>query len=283
MARWRKLGLVAGGGALPARIIAERDALGEPWHLVRITGSADAALAHLPGEDCGIGEAGAIIRSLKKNECDAVCFAGIVHRPDFSSIRVDWRGAALLPKVVKAAASGDGAILGALVEAFEAENFLVVGADEAVGALAAGAGAMGAGVPEARDWADIAKAGAVINALGPFDVGQGAVVADGLVLAVEAAEGTDLMLARCAALPSEAGQERRRGVLVKRPKPGQELRVDLPVVGPQTIRAAIAARLRGIAVEAETSLVIEREEMIALADEAGLFLYGFTAQDLAQK
>ena len=279
MARWRKLGLIAGGGALPQRIIAEREALGEPYHLVRITGSADKALHAKSGDDCALGEAGKTLRCLREADCDAVCFAGVVRRPEFSSLKVDWRGAALLPKIIAAAARGDGAILEVLVETLEAENFLVVGADEAVSGLSAPAGAFGAHAPSEEEFADIAKAAAVINALGPFDVGQAAVVDRGHVLAIEAAEGTDEMLARCEALPG-APDRKRGGALVKRPKPGQELRVDLPVVGPETVRRAIAAGLRGIAVEAGCALVMNREEAVALADDAGLFLYGFSQNDL---
>jgi DUF1009 family protein len=282
MSRWRKLGLIAGGGPLPARIVAERQALGEPFHVVRITGSADETTAHMAADECGIGEAGKILRKLRDADCDAVCFAGVVRRPEFSSLKVDWRGAALLPKIAAAAARGDGAILDVLVETLEAENFLVVGADEAVGGLTASIGAIGSHSPSKDDIEDIAKAAALINAIGPFDVGQGAVVAHGHVLAVEAAEGTDLMLARCAELPGDAREE-ARGVLVKRPKPGQELRVDLPVVGPETIKRAAAARLRGVAVEAGVALLMNRDEAARVADEAGMFLYGFTAAELNEK
>ncbi len=282
MARWRKLGLIAGGGSLPARIVAEREALGEPYHLIRIAGSADDHLTSKPGDDCGLGEAGKILRLLREADCDAACFAGVVRRPDFASLKVDWRGAALLPKIVAAAGRGDGAILQVLVETLEAENFLVVGADEAVSGLTAPQGVFGAHAPSADDFADIAKAAALINAIGPFDVGQAAVVDVGHVLAIEAAEGTDLMLARCAGLPG-ASDRKGNGVLVKRPKPGQELRVDLPVIGPETVRRAHAAGLRGVAVEAGLALVMNRDEAVALADDAGLFLYGFSEADLNRK
>ncbi len=279
MTRWRKLGLIAGGGALPLRIIAEREALGEPYHLIRITGSVDASLNAKSGDEYGLGEAGKILRRLREAECDAVCFAGIVRRPDFASLKVDWRGAALMPKIIAAAARGDGAILDVLVETLEAENFLVVGANEAVRGLSAPQGSFGTHAPSTDDFVDIAKAAALINAIGPYDVGQAAVVAMGYVLAIEAAEGTDLMLSRCAALPG-APQRKRNGVLVKRPKPGQELRIDLPVIGPETVRRAHAAGLRGVAVEAGLALVMNRDEAVALADDAGLFLYGFTEADL---
>lgn len=278
MARWRKLGVIAGGGALPAKVGEACAASGKPCFFVRLAGVADESLSAYPGEDCAIGEAGKIIRTLKQNDCDAVVYAGFVRRPDFSGLKVDWRGAALLPKIVKAAALGDGAILNVLVETLEAEGFIVIGADEIVRDAACAPGPIGRLSPTSGQIGDIRKAAAIVQALGPFDVGQGAVVADGFVLAIEAAEGTDAMLDRCAGLVAGQGP---RGVLVKRPKPGQELRVDLPVIGVETVRRAAAAGLAGIAVEAGHAIVMDREETAALADEAGLFVYGFSPHDLA--
>jgi len=280
MTRWKKLGIVAGGGLLPARIAASCRERREPFHLIRITGYADEAVATLPGDDCAIGELGKSLRIFKEHGCDAIVFAGVVRRPNFSSVKVDWRGAALLPKLIAAAARGDGAILQTMVDAFEAEGFLVVGADEAVQGLAASEGAIGAHRPDAEDFTDIRKAAEVIKALGPFDIGQAAVVAKGLVLAVEAAEGTDEMLARCTRMPEGVRGGGKAGVLVKRPKPGQELRVDLPVIGVETVRQAKAAGLKGVAVEAEVALIIDRDEVIRAADDAGLFIYGFTDAEL---
>lgn len=277
MARWRKLGIIAGGGALPARIAASCAAKGDDCHVIRLDRLADPSLAGLPGDDCAIGEAGKIIRSLKNADCDAVVFAGLVQRPDFASLKPDWRGAALLPKLIAAAARGDGAILSVLVETLESEGLLVVGAEEIVKGIAAAEGPAGAVTPSEQQMADIRKAAAIIKALGPFDVGQGAVVAGGYVLAIEAAEGTDAMLDRCGALPNAIA---RGGVLVKRPKPGQELRVDLPVIGPETVRRTVKAGLAGLAIEAGVALVIDSAEVSALADEAGLFVYGFTAREL---
>lgn len=278
MARWGKLGVIAGGGMLPVRIAEACAAAGKTCFFIRLGGLADPALASYPGADCGLGEAGKIIRTLKEEGCDAAVYAGVVKRPDFSSLKADWRGAGLLPKIVKAAARGDGALLGVLVETLEGEGFTVIGADEIVENVACAAGPLGRLTPTAAQIADIQKAAAIIDALGPFDVGQGAVVADGFVLAIEAAEGTDAMLDRCASLAHGAG---RGGVLVKRPKPGQELRIDLPVIGAETVRRAAKARLSGIAVEAGRALIIDREETAALADEAGLFVYGFSGKDLA--
>lgn len=278
MARWRKLGLIAGGGALPARISATCEAAGHDFHLIRLDGITDKVESAMPGETFGIGELGKIIRSLKQAECDAVVLAGIVRRPDFAQLKADWRAAALLPKLIKAAARGDGEILSVLVETLESEGFIVIGADEIVQGIAAAAGAMGAMAPSEAHLSDIRKAAAIVNALGPFDVGQGAVVSDGYVLAIEAAEGTDAMLDRCAALSNGA---RHSGVLVKRPKPGQELRIDLPVIGPETVRRAAKAGLGGIAIEERLSLIIDLPDVIELADQSGLFVYGFTADEVS--
>jgi len=279
MARWRKLGIVAGAGPLPHRVADACRKRGEDVHVVRLAGMADADLSAFAGETAGIAEAGRIIRSLKDAGCDAVAMAGVVKRPDFRGLKPDWRGAALIPKLVSAAARGDGAILSALVETFEGEGFIVVGADEAMCELLVAQGPLGRLAPDLDALADIAKGAAVIRALGPFDVGQGAVVASGHVLAIEAAEGTDAMLDRCATFGAVARGGARNGVLVKRPKPFQELRVDLPTIGAETVRRAHAAGLRGVAVEAGRSIAIDAAEVAAVADALGLFVYGFPAED----
>ena len=284
--RWDKLGILAGGGGLPASLARACEAAGAPYTVIRLASYATEEMAPFGGHEAGLGEVGKVVRLLKSEDCDAVVMAGVVRRPNFASLTPDWRGAALLPKVVAAARRGDGALLDVLVQTFEAEGFLVVGAEEVAGALAADSGAVGGLAPDERARADMAKAAQVVSALGPFDVGQGAVVRAGLVLAIEAAEGTDAMLDRVAGLPPEVmgfepGEtEGRRGVLLKRPKPGQELRVDLPTIGVETVRRAAAARLAGIAVEAGVALVLDREAVGRAADEAGLFVYGFTAADL---
>ena len=285
--RWTKLGIIAGGGNLPVRLAASCASSGRPYYVVKLKGYAGPEIDRYDGETCGIAEFGRMIRLLKENDCDSVVMAGIVNRPNFAQLKPDWRAAALLPKVVAAARRGDGALLNTMVELFEAEGFIVVGAEEVAGDLFVQPGAVGTHQPSPRDREDIAKAAEVVNALGSFDIGQAAVVRNGHVLAIEAAEGTDAMLRRCADLPSEfRGYEPDeeigpRGILLKRPKPGQELRVDLPTIGLQTVLGAKAAGLAGIAIEAEAGLIIDREEVAKAADEAGLFVFGFSATDLS--
>ena len=275
--RWGKIGVIAGAGVLPVRVAEACARRGDPVFVVPLAGIADhdfSAFEHAP---CAIGEGGKMLRSLRDAGCDAVTLAGVVKRPDFSSLKVDWRGAAVVSRLIVAGRKGDGGLLEVLVETFGAEGFAVVGADEVTGDLTAPAGALGAVAPSLEDMADVRKADAVVSALVPFDVGQAAVVADGFVLAIEAAEGTDAMLARCASLDFGGG---RRGVLVKRPKPGQELRVDLPTIGAETVRRVHAAGLSGVAVVAGKALVIDADETRAEADRLGVFVYGYDASEV---
>jgi len=275
---FRKLGVVAGAGDLPVRIAAAVAASGRPAMLLRLKGVADVVPP--PGmevDEAGMAEVGKLLAKLRAAGCDAVTLAGVVRRPNFSALRPDMKGASLLPRVVSAARRGDDALLAALVAIFEEEGFRVVGADAVADDLVAPAGAFGAVSPGAEHFGDMRIAAGVVEALGPYDVGQGAVACDRLVLAVEAAEGTDAMLSRCSGLPPEirGAWDARRGVLVKLPKPMQEKRVDLPTIGAPTIERAAAAGLAGVFVKARQTLVIDRAAVVAAADQAGLFVYGF--------
>ncbi|MEM6413603.1 MAG: UDP-2,3-diacylglucosamine diphosphatase LpxI [Pseudomonadota bacterium] len=276
--RWSKIAIITGGGALPLKLAAACEARGDPFHMVRLVGYADNAAQSWPGVDLHLGEVGKLSRVLKEEACDAIVMAGIVTRPDFSKLKLDWKAAALLPRIVAASAKGDGAILSAIVDMFEADGIKVVGADEVAGDLTAATGQLGVHQPNGQHFEDIKKAASVIRALGPYDVGQGAICANGLVLAIEAAEGTDAMLSRCALLPSElrGKPNERSGVLVKMPKPGQELRVDLPTIGLETIRRASEAGLAGIAFAQGRALFVDAEEALAEADRNKMFVYGFS-------
>ena len=214
--------------------------------------------------------------------CDAVVLLGQVARPDYRTLELDDVALALLPKLL--AAQGDDALLRTLLEEHERAGFRVVGAEQVMAELLAPAGAWGAVSPDAKHMADIAKAAKVAHAAGAFDVGQGVVVCDGLVLAVEAQEGTDAMLRRVAELPEtvRGSPQSRRGVLLKRPKPIQERRIDLPTIGVRTIEGAIAAGLAGVAVEADGALAVRRADVVAAANRAGLFVYGFTRAEVGE-
>lgn len=271
-----KLGLIAGGGSLPLEIAEHCRRVGRPLFIVRLKGFAGPSLAEFDGADIGIAELGKCIKAMKRAGCQAVCLAGIVTRPDFAQLVPDLRGLAALPGVIAAARKGDDALLRFLLGEFEKDGFAVEGADGVMAELSLPAGPLGRHAPTPDQLADAEQALEVARAIGRLDIGQGAVVCDGLVLAVEAQEGTDAMLARVATLPAplrgHAGD--RRGVLAKAPKPIQETRVDLPTMGVATVRGAAEAGLSGVVGEAGRLLVLDRDEAVALADELGLFILG---------
>ena len=272
----RKLGLIAGGGALPVSLARHCRSIGRQVFVIRLKGFAAAECAEFDGADVGLAELGKGFRALKRAGCEAVCFAGSVARPDLLNLAPDLRGLAALPGAVVAARQGDDALLSFLIDEFEKEGFAVEGAHEVMGALILPVGPLGRHSPRAEHLGDIARAMDVARAIGRLDVGQGAVCCDGLILALEAQEGTDSMLRRVAELPQaiRGAPDHRRGVLAKACKPGQETRIDLPTIGSTTVRNVAHAGLLGIAGEAGRVLVIDRQAVTELADQLGLFVVG---------
>ena len=273
-----KLGIIAGRGDLPLSLASHAELEGRDVYIVGIAGFVEDELLHkYDHKVISIGEIGRQLKALKQAGVDDVCFAGIVKRPDFKNLKLDAKGLALLPKVISAASKGDDALLRVLVEVIEDAGFNVVGADDVLSSLVVSSGPLGKNLPSKTDLGDIEKAAEIALEIGRLDIGQGAVVCDGLVLAVEAQEGTDLMLQRCAQLPSNlrGSSENPRGVLVKRPKPTQERRIDLPTIGLETLKGAKRANLAGVAFEANSALLLDREKLIDYADSNNLWIYGF--------
>jgi DUF1009 family protein len=277
----RKLGLIAGGGGLPAEIAQRCRAAGRPYFVIRLRGFADDGTADHPSEEIGLAELGKCFKALRREGCETVCFAGNVARPDFGKLKPDIRGMAALPGVIAAARQGDDAMLRRVLEEFGKEGFEIEGAHEAAGSLTLSLGLLGRHKPSAEHRDDIERALTVARAIGRLDIGQGAVVCEGLVLAVEAQEGTDRMLHRVHELPEavRGRPESPRGVLAKAPKPIQEVRVDLPTIGVATVRGAARAGLAGIVGEAGRLLVVDREQTVAEADAMGLFILGVEPRD----
>jgi len=275
----RALGILAGGGPLPGQVAAAARAAGRSVFLVGLAGFADpAVLAPWPHEVVRILAAGRIIAALREHGCQDLVLVGPVRRPSLLGLRPDAEGARLLARIGRAAFAGDDGLLAAVVKVFSEEGFRVVGAHEILSEALGPAGLLSRAAPDALAMADIRRGIAVTRALGAVDVGQGCVVQQGIVLAVEAAEGTDAMLSRCAPLawPGPGG------VLVKLVKPGQDRRADLPTIGPDTIRGARSAGLRGVAFEAGGTILAERDAAIAEADAAGLFLLGLGPDQLSE-
>jgi UDP-2,3-diacylglucosamine hydrolase len=279
---WRKLGIIAGGGELPVVLAEHCAAEQRPYFVARVTPYADAALEAHPGTSNSLGAMGARIEAMRNAGCDAVVLLGQVPRPNFAALELDDGALAMIPAILAAAPKGDDALLRALLTEHERAGFRVLGAEEVMGDLLAPAGVWGAHAPTDRNMKDLRQAAKAAAAIGSFDIGQGVVSADGIVLAVEAQEGTDAMLRRVAELPEalRGMPGTRRGVLVKRPKPIQERRIDLPTIGVRTIEGAAAAGLAGVAVEAGGALAVRRADIIAAADRLGLFVYGFRADEV---
>jgi UDP-2,3-diacylglucosamine hydrolase len=273
----RALGILAGGGRLPGQVAAAARATGRSVFLIGLEGFADpAVLAPWPHEVVRILAAGRIIAALREHGCQDLVLVGPVRRPSLLDLRPDAEGARLLARIGRAAFAGDDGLLAAVVRVFGEEGFRVIGMQEILNEALGPAGLLSKAEPDAVAMADIRRGVAVARALGEVDVGQGCVVQQGIVLAVEAAEGTDAMLSRCLALARPG----RGGVLVKLVKPGQDRRTDLPTIGPDTIRGAAAAGLRGVAFEAGGTILAERDAAVAAADASGLFLLGLGADEL---
>ncbi len=274
------LGILAGGGRLPGQVAAAARAAGRGVFMIGLEGFADpAVLAPWPHEVVRILAAGRIIAALREHGCRDLVLVGPVRRPSLLDLRPDAEGARILARIGRAAFAGDDGLLAAVVRVFAEEGFRVLGAheilDEALGPM----GLLSRVGPDAVSMADIRRGVVVARTLGAIDVGQGCVVQQGMVLAVEAAEGTDAMLARCSSLARPG----RGGVLVKLVKPGQDRRADLPTVGPETLRGAADAGLRGVAFEAGGTILAERDAAVAAADAAGLFLLGLGPDELFER
>ena len=262
-----KLGLLAGGGALPRRI---RDACGQSaraLHVIVLEGQGDPAdFINLDHTVTRLGAAGGIIKTLKTAGCTELVFAGTVRRPSLKDLRPDWWAAKFFAKS-GAAALGDDGLLSALINALEREGFTVIGADMLVPECLMPRGQIGQRSADAfAD--DIQAALAAAKALGARDVGQAAVVRNGTIIAEESADGTDAMLTRLADTGNQGG------VLAKTLKPNQERRADLPTIGLNTLENAHAAGLNGIVVEAGNAFLMDRDEAAGKADDLGLFLLG---------
>jgi UDP-2,3-diacylglucosamine hydrolase len=266
-----KLGILAGSGELPVRLIDACRSVERPFFVLAFEGEADPAmLTEVPHAWVRLGAAGEGLERLRREGVSELVLAGGVRRPSLRSLRPDWRAAKFFARIGYRALGDDG-LLSAVVKELEREGFRVIGADTLLGSVLMPAGPVGRHAPpDDQALADIEHGFRIARAIGALDIGQAVVVQQGLVLGVEAIEGTDALIARCGALRREGPG----GVLVKASKPGQERRADLPTIGSRTVKAAAAAGLRGIAVEAGAALILDRRKVADLADREGLFVIG---------
>ncbi len=273
------LALVCGSGTLPLEAARAARAAGREPFLVGLVGSAGREIEQFPHLWVRLGEVGKLFAALRARGVQEVGFLGAVTRPEIGDLLPDWGAILRAGEIAKLFQGGDDALLRRIARLFESEGYRIVGAREFAPGLLAPKGEIVGPSPDDEARADIAFGARLLETMSPFDVGQGTVIAEGRALAVEAAEGTDAMLARVAELRA-LGKVRlkgRAGVFVKAAKRGQDVRLDLPAVGPQTIAAAKRAQLAGLALAAGEVLIADRPGFLKAAAEAGLFVYGWPA------
>ncbi|MER9302287.1 UDP-2,3-diacylglucosamine diphosphatase LpxI [Mesorhizobium sp. M0293] len=276
-----RVGVIAGGGHLPVEVARGLEGQRYPPFIIMVEGEVDrgSELYRYEHESLALEQIGALASLLKRRKITHLVLAGeIKRRPKLTDMRLSFGLLALVPMLVMALARGDDGLLKILARGLEARGVKIVGAHQVVPDLVAVEGVLTKAAPLKSDRRDIEAAYAAAKAIGALDIGQAAIAIGGRAIALEGIEGTDGLLRRTKELRGHgrlAG--RTRGVLVKCAKPGQELRADLPSIGPQTIEAAHAAGLTGIAIEAGRSLVLEGPETIARANALGLFVIGLSA------
>jgi DUF1009 family protein len=271
------IGLIAGGGVLPFAIAESLLARGITPIFFALRGYCDPQqVTRFRHHWISVGQFGRLERLLRAEQCRDLVFIGSVVRPALSELRLDWGTVRVMRSLLLAFRGGDDHLLTGVGRIFERDGFRLVGIKDVAPDLLMPEGCLTRTVPDSRQEADIAKGRALLQALSPFDIGQAAVVIDGHVVAVEDIGGTDALLASVARLRAQGAIRAKpgRGVLVKAPKSGQDLRFDLPTLGPRTIKGVAAASLAGVAVVAGNTIVADSQAMIEAADHAGLFVAG---------
>jgi DUF1009 family protein len=271
------LGIICGAGTVPFAVADAVARRGRPVVLFPLRGWADATAVQAYSHHwVWLGQFGRICRLARQEGCREMVFVGGLVRPTVWQLRLDWGTLKQMPLIVRSFRGGDDHLLSGVGRLFENGGFRVIGAQDVAPEITAPVGSLGRFVPNAMVEDDIGRGFALLAAMSAFDVGQAAVIAGHRVLAVEAAEGTDAMLDRVAAM-REAGRIAHAagvGVLIKAPKRGQDRRFDLPSIGPDTVARAARAGLAGIAVVAGATIVAEPQRLVETADGAGLFVVG---------
>ena len=264
-----KLGIIAAKGDLSKKLLEYAKEKFELF-IVALHGETDPAL--LVGIDhiwISIGEIGKADAAMQAAQVERLIFVGSLQKPDLFSLKVDLLGAKLLAKITKDKFFGDNKLLSSLTEFLEDQGFKVIGVDEILKDLVVGAANFTLLSPNEQDQLDIELAIKVVKTLGGLDIGQGAIVQNGIVLGVEAIEGTDNLIKRCGELRRATNYG---GVLVKLSKPGQELRMDLPTIGINTIKNIHEAGFKGIVIEANKAIFLDLEEAIIYDNEHQLYI-----------
>lgn len=265
------LAILAGGGNLPSALASAAQSNGWPVHLV--TFAAQPQPLHMPpvasSHQFPLGQVGHILAHLKANGVTHVALAGHLSKPSILSLKPDAAGLKLLARAV---IRHDDALLRAVTGFLQENGFQLTTAQDLIPSLLAPAGLLTKAKPTAEEEEDIALARSTLAVLGDLDIGQACIVHNNAILGVEAVEGTDALIARCAEYRAENGHKNHGGILVKRAKDMQTDLADLPTVGPETIRQLIAHNYRGLCIQANRTIFLNQPECLELANAGNLFL-----------
>jgi DUF1009 family protein len=270
------IAILAGSGRFPALLADALGRAGRACRILAIRGFADSSLRQRADAAVDLLDIKRVLAYLQDWRPSAVTLAGGVQRPRPSAVLNAFSILRNRRELAELMGRGDDQLLRGVVELLEEQGHSVVGVRDLAPELLASPGPQGAHRPSADDLRAVRTGMRLLTDISAYDIGQGVVVADERIVAVEGPEGTDRMLTRVRGLRRFWSLVRppRCGVLVKMPKTGQDLRVDLPAVGPRTFVRAAKAGLRGVAVGSGVTLVLDREETLRTADRLGLFLLG---------
>ncbi|MFN7038738.1 MAG: LpxI family protein [Alphaproteobacteria bacterium] len=265
-----KKAIIAGGGELPRIIVDSLKEQNIPYYIIAIKGEYNLSFPE-PDSIIDIGLVKSILEIFEKESIKEVILAGSIKRPAFSSLKIDSEGLKLIAQITKNTILGDNKLLSTIVKFIENKGYRVIGADEIVAKILTDQGILGEIFPSNEDKEDIELGKKVAQAIGQMDIGQGVIIENGLVLGIEAIEGTDELIKRCALLKRESF---KKGILVKMKKPNQEQKADLPTIGVTTVRNIAQAGFKGIAIEAGNSFILNKEEVLKEANNKGIFVVG---------
>jgi len=272
------IAIISGYGSLPAEIAAGARASGRRPFMIGLEGEADQSIEAFDHRYMNVGQFGGLLKLLKEEGISQIVMAGGVHaRPEVFKMKLDWGAISSIPRVMALLLEGDDTLLSGLIKLFEDHKIQVVGAHQVVPKLLSGAGIIAGRKPGRKDMANIELAAAACNALGELDIGQAAVAEGARVIAIEGVEGTDGLLQRIVDL-RESGRlpaTGKNGVLVKLLKTTQDVRVDMPAIGPNTVLEVKRAGLYGIAIDAGKSLILQRDETLDLASKNKIYIFGY--------
>ncbi len=273
MSKHASIALLAGSGQLPVTLIEIFQSQNRPFVVLAFKGQTEEQLVQgIPHIWLHLGEAGQALTYLKQNNIQEIVMAGAMTRPSLTDVRPDWEGVKWLARI-GTKALGDDNLLKLIIGMMEENGYRVIGIEDIFADLLASSGILTSLEPDEEAWRDIGRGIEVLTALGPVDVGQSVVVQGGLVLGIEAIEGTDGLIERAGPLHRPG----LGGILIKTTKRGQDYRVDLPTIGPETVKKAASAGLRGIAIEAGRTLILNKKEVLSLAQKKGLFVVGLAS------